>query len=108
MAEPQSWAGWTTAKPRSHLRLHRPPTYVSRETGAAELDMSVDTWDAMVRAGHLPPAIYVGIAGTTPRWRWADVDAKLSAQGKAAETDPEPFFREHSRGATKERRRGTA
>lgn len=49
----------------------RPPTFVSRETGAAELDFSVDTWDAMVAAGKLPPPIRDGL------WWWPDIDRAI-------------------------------
>ena len=93
---------------RAELTSCRPPSYVSRETGAAELDMSPDTWDAMVKAGKLPKPIGMGTSGTTPRWRWADVDAALSGRSETTMVTPEPYFREVDRGATKERRRGTA
>lgn len=90
------------------LSQHRPPAYVSRDTGAAELDMSVDTWDAMVRAGQIPPPVKVGISGTTPRWRWEDVDAALSGKGRNALAEPEEFFRRRDHGETKERKRGVS
>lgn len=84
----------------------RPPAFVSRETGAAELDMSVDTWDAMVKAGKLPRPVPTGIAGTTPRWRWAEVESALcGTRKKAAECEPEPFFRGLAHGKAKDRRR---
>ncbi len=73
-----------------------PPPYVSRATGAAALEISPDTWDAMVKAGTLPKPIRIGISGTTPRWRWADVDAALAAQAEKDNATPEPFFREAS------------
>lgn len=88
---------------------NRPPAYVSRETGAAELDMSVDTWDAMVKTGQIPPPVKVGISGTTPRWRWEDVDAALSGRAQAAMVEPEPFFRRRDHGEAEKRgRRGAA
>lgn len=87
----------------------RPPTYVSRATGAAELDMSVDLWDAMVKSGRLPPPTLVGISGTTPRWRWAAVEAALGGRKKpAALSEPEPFFRGLANGQTKDRRRAAS
>jgi predicted DNA-binding transcriptional regulator AlpA len=54
--------------------MSRPPTpaYVSRETGAALLDISVDTWDAMVKAGRLPKAVEIGEG--LERWRWTEVE----------------------------------
>jgi hypothetical protein len=55
----------------------RTPAYVDRETGAAELRISPETWDKWVDAGILPkPA--PGFPLSTPRWRWADVDSKLA------------------------------
>lgn len=84
------------------------PAYVSRERGSAELDISIDTWDAMVKAERLPRPVFIGINGTTPRWRWADVDATLSAQTENGDAEPEPFFRRHPREQAKEHRRGTA
>lgn len=87
----------------------RPPSYVSRETGAAELDISVDTWDAMVKAGRIPPPHEAGIAGTTPRWRWADVDAALGGRRKlTVQSEPEPFFRGLRHGQAKDRRRAAS
>lgn len=87
----------------------RPPAFVSRETGAAELDFSVDTWDAMVAAGKLPPPLKTGIAGTTPRWRWTDVERALAGKPPVSpESEPEPFFRRIERGQAKERRRGAS
>jgi hypothetical protein len=61
------------------------PAYVNRETGAGELLISPDTWDDWVKAGHLPPPCDTFPAGT-PRWRWEDVDLKLSGR-KTANTD---------------------
>lgn len=87
----------------------RPPSFVSRETGAAELDFSVDTWDAMVAAGRIPPPFDMGITGTTPRWRWKDVEGALvGKKPKRAESEPEPFFRRIGNGQGKERRRGAS
>lgn len=87
-------------------RGDRPPAYVDRVTGAAELRISPDTWDEWVGAGILPKPHPLGITGTTPRWRWADVDRKLSGQGEtSAECQPEPYFRGLADGKTKEKRR---
>jgi hypothetical protein len=72
----------------------RPPTFVDRETGAAELCVSAETWDAMVLTGELPPAT-VHLRTRLPRWRWIDVEAWLSgdrrpAAGDDAERTPLP------------------
>lgn len=71
----------TTRKDDTSLKP-RPPSYVCRETGAAELEISPDTWDQYERDGRLP-ARAPGFPSSTPRWRWRDVDAKLS--GKTAD-----------------------
>jgi hypothetical protein len=55
----------------------RPPIFVDRESGAAELCVTVETWDAMVLTGELPPAT-LHLRSRLPRWRWADVEAWLS------------------------------
>jgi hypothetical protein len=47
-----------------------------------------------VKSGKLPKPVMIGTTGTTPRWRWADVDAALVAQAEQAQAPPEPFFRE--------------
>ncbi len=41
-----------TARKRQVETL-RPPSYVCRDTGAAELEISPDTWDALVKEGRL-------------------------------------------------------
>jgi hypothetical protein len=63
---------------KSDLMLpSRTPAFVSREVGAAELGISPETWDRWVCDGILPsPA--PGFPTSTPRWRWLDVDRKLS------------------------------
>jgi hypothetical protein len=75
----------TVRKTDNLLRGNRTPAYVDRETGAAELLISTDTWDQWVKDGRLPPPCETFPSGT-PRWRWEDVDRKLSGT-KAADTD---------------------
>jgi hypothetical protein len=72
---------------RNLLRGDRTPAYVDRETGAAELRVSPDTWDQWVKEGRLPPPCGT-FPSATPRWRWSwrDVDHKLSGE-KASNTD---------------------
>jgi hypothetical protein len=71
--------GMTRPKSEYALRGDRTPAYVDRETGAAELRISPETWDQWVKAGILPgPA--PGFPISTPRWRWADVDGKLAGR----------------------------
>ena len=40
---------------KDQIKLNRTPRYVSRETGAAELEISPETWDRYVKCGRLPP-----------------------------------------------------
>ena len=47
----------TVRKTDNLLRGDRTPAYVGRETGAAELQISPDTWDQWVKEGRLPPAV---------------------------------------------------
>jgi hypothetical protein len=91
-------------------RGDRPPAYVDRETGAAECRISPATWDEWVAGGLIPPPNTRGIAGTTPRWRWEDVDRALSGRPEiGAQCPPEPYFRRLTNGqGTKEKRRGAA
>jgi hypothetical protein len=76
----------TPRKTDNLLRGDRTPAYVGRETGAAELQISPDTWDQWVKEGRLPAPCDSFPTGT-PRWRWEDVDHKLSGTKAAAEAD---------------------
>ena len=60
----------TVRKSDNLLRGDRTPAYVDRETGAAELLISTDTWDQWVKDGRLP-----------------DVDRKLSGRTASDTTD---------------------
>ena len=55
----------------------RPPTYVSKATLAAELDMSKSTVDSYVQRGLLPKPLK---CGGSVRWSWAEVTTCLNAQ----------------------------
>jgi hypothetical protein len=68
-----------TARKESLLLPARTPAYVDRETGAAELGISPETWDRWVKEQRLPPAS-PGFPKSSPRWRWADVDRRLSGK----------------------------
>lgn len=71
----------------------RTPAYVSREGGAAELSISVSTWDDLVKAGVLPKPVMLGTTGKIPRWRWSDVDAAISGDDAGLEGKQlEPFL----------------
>jgi hypothetical protein len=73
----------TTRKRNLVPRGDRPPAFVDRETGAAELRISPETWDRWVAEGTLP-ASAPGFPEGSPRWRWEDVDKRLT--GKVPET----------------------
>jgi predicted DNA-binding transcriptional regulator AlpA len=81
--------------------------YVTREEGAAELRVSPSTWDEMVECGQLPKPIRLGRSGVILRWRWADVDKRLSGD-EITDDQPEPFFRGLVDGTKKERGRDAA
>jgi hypothetical protein len=68
-----------TPKKNWALLPPRTPAFVDRKIGAAELQISEATWDRYVERGIIPPPA-PGLPPDTPRWRWADVDAKLSGQ----------------------------
>lgn len=90
---------------KADLRLpSRTPVYVTREIGAAELVISPETWDRWVESGVLPPPVKK-IPDGTVRWRWSDVERKLSDE----DTEPaanDPFMdgaRRMKHGATARR-----
>jgi hypothetical protein len=77
----------TASKATNQLSGDRTPAFVDRETGAAELSISTDTWDRWVAAGRLPRA-EPGFPESTPRWAWSKVEKKLCgdiATGREAE-----------------------
>jgi hypothetical protein len=69
----------------------RPPVFVDRETGAAELCVSMETWDAMVLTGELPPAT-LHLRARLPRWRWSDVERRLKRRPRPASQDDSEAF----------------
>ncbi|MFC0161433.1 transcriptional regulator [Mameliella alba] len=64
------------------IKGDRPPSYVSKATLAAELDLSESTVDSYVKRGLLPKPFKWGGA---LRWCWADVTASLRAQASGGE-----------------------
>lgn len=76
----------TARKSDNLLRGDRTPAYVDRETGAAELRISPDTWDQWVKDGVIPPPCS-GFPAGSPRWRWEDVDRKLSGRPASGASD---------------------
>ena len=64
----------------------RPPSYVSKATLAAELDISELTVDDYVKRGLLPKPIHLG---GSVRWCWAQVQASLEPlAGSGQPSDP--------------------
>lgn len=60
----------------------RPPSFVSKSTLAAELDLSESTVDSYVQRGLLPkPHRW----GGSVRWCWADVYASLRSEAPGGE-----------------------
>ncbi len=55
----------------------RPPSYVSKATLAAELDMSESTVNSYVKRGVLPKPIQWDCGSV--RWCWADISAALTS-----------------------------
>jgi hypothetical protein len=97
-----------TARKAENLLLgHRTPAYVGRETGAAELQISPDTWDKWVKDGVLPPPCGTFPEGT-PRWRWEDVDRRLSGQKAPTSTVEAAMAGARNFGTSKGRRREPA
>lgn len=69
---------------RSPIYGDRPPSYVSKATLAAELDMSESTVDSYVKRGLLPQPFKWG---GSVRWSWADVSTKLTAKASGDEDE---------------------
>lgn len=63
---------------------HRPPSFVSKATLAAELDISESTVDEWVRRKFLPQPIR---RGGSIRWCWAEVQASFMPE-VTGEDDP--------------------
>lgn len=86
----------------------RVTAYVTREQGAAELQVSPSTWDEMVACGQLPKPLRLGRMGNILRWRWQDVDRALSGDNHPRDDKPEPFFRDRTHGQEKNQQRDAA
>lgn len=52
------------------------PIFVSRQTAAAMLEISVDTFDTWLRAGFIPPAKID--RGQIVRWHWPSLESHLA------------------------------
>lgn len=65
----------------------RPPSFMSKASLAAELDISESTVDAYVKRDLLPQPVRFG---GSVRWCWADVAAKLAMQARG---DDDPYMK---------------
>jgi hypothetical protein len=90
----------TTRKADIPLRS-RLTAYITREQGAAELQISPSTWDEMVEGGLLPRPCLLGPNKDIKRWRWSDVD-KAIVGDDGGEEYREPYFRGLARGQTQD------
>jgi hypothetical protein len=69
--------------------------FVTRESGAAELQISPSTWDDMEERGLLPAPYFVGPNHDLKRWLFAEVVEKLRNErdGVDHQHEREPYFR---------------
>jgi hypothetical protein len=80
--------------------------YVTRESGAAELQVSPSTWDEMVNRGVLPKPYLLGPNKDLKRWRWCEVENSIIGDVIGdVHQEREPFFRSLTSGQTTERKR---
>jgi hypothetical protein len=80
------------------------PVFVSRQTAAEMLEISVDTFDTWVSAGFVPAAHIK--RGQIVRWHWPTLEERLAGRcAQAATSDP---FTEGLKNIPKARRRVAA
>lgn len=60
--------------------------FISKETAAARLEISVFTFDEWRKTGFIP-APHIN-RGQIMRWHWPTIEAKLAEGTSAVETDP--------------------
>lgn len=75
----------------------RPPSYLSRSTLAAELDVSESTVDEMVRRGVLPRPLR--LSSGCVRWSWAAVEQALASLGGTVSDQPSDPYLQGARNA---------
>lgn len=62
------------------------PVFVSRQTAAALMEISVDTFDTWVRAGFVPqPNVS---RGQIIRWHWPTIEERLASPALQQQHDP--------------------
>lgn len=62
------------------------PVFVSRNTAAALMEISPDTFDLWVRSGFVPPAQIS--RGQILRWHWPTIEERLADTSKQQQHDP--------------------
>lgn len=62
------------------------PVFVSRQTAAARLEISVDTFDTWLRAGFIPAAHIE--RGQIVRWHWPSLESALAEPAAQPHHDP--------------------
>lgn len=62
------------------------PVFVSRQTAAELMEISVDTFDLWLRAGFIPPAKIN--RGQVVRWHWPTLEELLAGGETAQHHDP--------------------
>lgn len=73
--------------------------FVTRETGAAELQVSPSTWDEMEERGLLPKPYLVGPNKDLKRWLWIEVEQRIVGDVGEHDQPREKYFRGVARGA---------
>ena len=79
------------------------PVFVSRQTAAEMLEVSVDTLDTWVRTGFIPRA-HID-KGKIVRWHWPSLESALATASETKHVSP---FMEALKHAPKGRNRATA
>jgi hypothetical protein len=87
---------------KADLRLaSRVTAFVTRESGAAELQISPSTWDEMEKCGQLPKPYLLGPRHDLKRWWWPQVIKRIvGAQNPDDDQAQEPYFRRLALGQT--------
>jgi hypothetical protein len=62
------------------------PVFVSRQTAAERLEISVDTFETWLRAGFIPAA-HIN-RGQIVRWHWPSLESRLAETADTVQFDP--------------------
>src|SRR5947209_4501435 len=72
-------------------RRRKVPTYVTRSTAAAELQISLPTFYSWVRNGILPGPD-PGFPKSNPRWRWSRIEQWMAGDRSDRPADQKELF----------------